>query len=152
MKKNTKIFALVMSIAMLFSAFSLTAFAADFHYEENNYNLFSDYRCNTYVDFVRSQMLLNGSGSLSKTVDSTVKDKVRVYTQGVITYKDYTFDIGQNSSEEYEIWLAGDTVSAGKRVYGNTSKEVYSLSIDNDYSVNGITKAMVYDFYAGTDF
>ena len=39
-----------------------------------------------------------------------------------------------------------------KRVYGNTSKEVYSLSIDNDYSVNGITKAMVYDFYAGTDF
>ena len=39
-----------------------------------------------------------------------------------------------------------------KRVYGNTSNEVYSLSIDNDYSVNGITKAMVYDFYAGTDF
>ena len=151
MKKNTKIFALVMSIAMLFSAFSLTAFAADFEKDQSSSDLVENYTCINHIEYTISSRHMLVRATLKRTVTGS-SDMVRVVTQAVIGYIDSTFDIDYQSSPEGSISSAGRKAFITANVYGDTTKMVRYLANDSHYVVNGEAYSLGGTWYAGEDF
>ena len=149
MKKNTKIFALVMSIAMLFSAFSLTAFAADF--EKDQSALIDNYTCLNQIRYTSSSRHLYVFVRLTKNTDSSA-DTVQVAAQGVIGYTDGTFDIDYRSTLEDSKSEAGEWIATSAYVYGNSTKMVQYIANDSHYVINGEVYSLGGTWYAGEDF
>ena len=150
MKKNTKIFALVMSIVMLFAAFSLTAFAVVLEDKDDN-TLITDYTCRNYVSYIDSNRRLFVIVRLTKNVDSST-DTVQVAAQGVIGYMDGTFDINSRSTLEDSKSEAGEWLGTSVEVYGDTTKMVQYIANDSHYFVNGEAYSLGGTWYAGEDF
>ena len=127
MKKNTKIFALVMSIAMLFSAFSLSTFAMTLQNKADD-TLVENYVCLNFVNYTASDKHLFVEATLRRSVTGS-SDMVRVVAQAVIGYIDSTFDIDYQST-----------------------KMVRYLANDSHYVVNGEAYSLGGTWYAGEDF
>ena len=150
MKKNTKIFALVMSIAMLFSAFSLTAFAATLQNKADD-TLIENYMCENLVEYSNYTRHLYVFVRLTKNTDSSA-DTVQVAAQGVIGYTDGTFDIDYRSTLEDSKSEAGEWIATSAYVYGNSTKMVQYIANDSHYIVNGEAYSLGGTWYAGEDF
>ena len=151
MKKNTKIFALVMSIAMLFSAFSLSAFAADFDEDQSSSDLVENYTCLNQIRYTSSIRHLYVFVRLTKDTDSSA-DTVQVAAQGVIGYTDGTFDIDYRATLEDSKSEAGEWIATSAYVYGNSTKMVQYIANDSHYIVNGEAYTLGGTWYAGVDF
>ena len=150
MKKNTKIFALVMSIAMLFSAFSLSTFAMTLQNKADD-TLVENYVCLNFVNYTASDKHLFVEATLRRSVTGS-SDMVRVVAQAVIGYIDSTFDIDYQSSPEGSISSAGRKAFITANVYGDTTKMVRYLANDSHYVVNGEAYSLGGTWYAGEDF
>ena len=151
MKKSKKIFALVMSIAMLFSAFSLSAFAADFEKDQSSSDLVENYTCINHIEYTISSRHMLVKATLKRTVTGS-SDMVRVIAQAVIGYADGTFDIDYQSSPEGSISRAGSEAYKTANVYGDTTKIVKYIANDSHYVVNGEAYTLGGTWYAGEDF
>ena len=149
MKKNTKIFALVMSIAMLFSAFSLTAFAADFDEDQSSSDLVDGYMCKNEIYYTKSTRYMRTTATLTKNLATS--GTAKVVSQCVIGYTDGNFDIDYQSSPEKPMYY-GSVLSITAQVYGDSSKMVQYIANDSHYVVNGEAYSLGGTWYAGEDF
>ena len=150
MKKSKKIFALVMSIAMLFSAFSLSAFAMTLQNKVDD-TLVENYICENLVEYSNDIRHLYVFVRLTKDTDSSA-DTVQVAAQGVIGYTDGTFDIDYRATLEDSKSEAGEWIATSAYVYGNSTKMVQYIANDSHYIVNGEAYTLGGTWYAGEDF
>ncbi|PWL96615.1 MAG: hypothetical protein DBY04_07915 [Clostridiales bacterium] len=150
MKKNTKIFALVMSIAMLFSAFSLTAFAEN-PINRYDYDILPGYRVNYFLRYDGNAHAITAIAGDNLAIASSML--AQTYTFCVITYTDSSFSTNSQVSDELMLGEYGTGVLSQTSVIAETGKVVDWITSDHTLIINGdVLTTFGLDMYRGEDF
>ena len=153
MTNKKRIFAAFITVMMLFSVFSVYAFAAN-PIIDNDYDLVPGYRCYYYVRYdgynrqAHAQTLIVWYSINAATITA------KTATQCVVAYTDDTYTVEYNASQQSVLSSKGDGVTSMLSVDFDAGKTVTYIATEHHIYINepDMPETIDYYMYAGVDF
>ena len=153
MTNKKRIITAFITVMMLFSVFSVYAFAAN-PINDYDYNLVSGYRCNYYVRYDSYNQQAHAMTIIVWDNVNAATITAKTATQCVVAYTNDTYSVGYDVSQQSVLSSMGQGVTSMLSVDFDAGKTVTYIATEHHIYINepDMPETIDYYMYAGVDF